>query len=241
MPASPIRKLMPLADAAKRRGVKVYHLNIGQPDLETPAADAREARARAQGPRLHALGRHARSASPRCGEYYRRLGVALDGRRARRHDRRQRGAAVRAPRVRRRGRRGPRGRAVLHELHGLRDDGRACALVPLRGARRGRLPPAAASRSGSGRSRRARGWCCCATRATRPAPSTAGTSSRRSPASAASTASSSWPTRCTASSSTTGATRHERPRAAGLRRDRRSWSTASRSATAPAASASAAS
>jgi aspartate aminotransferase len=38
MPASPIRKLMPLADAAKRRGVKVYHLNIGQPDLETPAA-----------------------------------------------------------------------------------------------------------------------------------------------------------------------------------------------------------
>jgi aspartate aminotransferase len=38
MPASPIRKLMPLADAAKKRGVKVYHLNIGQPDLETPAA-----------------------------------------------------------------------------------------------------------------------------------------------------------------------------------------------------------
>lgn len=38
MPASPIRKLAPLADAAKRRGVRVYHLNIGQPDLETPAA-----------------------------------------------------------------------------------------------------------------------------------------------------------------------------------------------------------
>jgi len=38
MPASPIRKLMPLADEAKRRGVRVYHLNIGQPDLETPAA-----------------------------------------------------------------------------------------------------------------------------------------------------------------------------------------------------------
>ena len=37
MPASPIRKLMPLAEAAKRRGVHVYHLNIGQPDLETPA------------------------------------------------------------------------------------------------------------------------------------------------------------------------------------------------------------
>ena len=36
MPASPIRKLVPYADAAKKRGVKVYHLNIGQPDIETP-------------------------------------------------------------------------------------------------------------------------------------------------------------------------------------------------------------
>jgi aspartate aminotransferase len=37
VPASPIRKLASFADAAKKRGVKVYHLNIGQPDLETPA------------------------------------------------------------------------------------------------------------------------------------------------------------------------------------------------------------
>lgn len=36
MPQSPIRKLAPLADKAKARGVKVYHLNIGQPDLQTP-------------------------------------------------------------------------------------------------------------------------------------------------------------------------------------------------------------
>lgn len=36
MPESPIRKLAPLATAAKQRGVKVYHLNIGQPDLPTP-------------------------------------------------------------------------------------------------------------------------------------------------------------------------------------------------------------
>lgn len=36
MPASPIRKLAPFAVAAKERGVKVYHLNIGQPDLPTP-------------------------------------------------------------------------------------------------------------------------------------------------------------------------------------------------------------
>ncbi|PST83723.1 aspartate aminotransferase [Pedobacter yulinensis] len=36
MPASPIRKLTPFADQAKRLGRKVYHLNIGQPDIETP-------------------------------------------------------------------------------------------------------------------------------------------------------------------------------------------------------------
>ena len=36
MPASPIRRLAPLANEAKARGVKVYHLNIGQPDLPTP-------------------------------------------------------------------------------------------------------------------------------------------------------------------------------------------------------------
>lgn len=36
MPSSPIRKLVPFAEAAKKRGVKVYHLNIGQPDIETP-------------------------------------------------------------------------------------------------------------------------------------------------------------------------------------------------------------
>jgi aspartate aminotransferase len=36
MPPSPIRKLVPYAEAAKKRGTKVYHLNIGQPDIETP-------------------------------------------------------------------------------------------------------------------------------------------------------------------------------------------------------------
>jgi aspartate aminotransferase len=36
MPASPIRRLVPLANAAKARGTKVYHLNIGQPDVPTP-------------------------------------------------------------------------------------------------------------------------------------------------------------------------------------------------------------
>lgn len=36
MPFSPIRKLAPYADEAKRNGIKVYHLNIGQPDIRTP-------------------------------------------------------------------------------------------------------------------------------------------------------------------------------------------------------------
>ena len=38
LPASPIRKLVPYAESAKERGVKVYHLNIGQPDIATPPA-----------------------------------------------------------------------------------------------------------------------------------------------------------------------------------------------------------
>lgn len=36
VPASPIRKLVPFANEAKRQGVKVYHLNIGDPDIKTP-------------------------------------------------------------------------------------------------------------------------------------------------------------------------------------------------------------
>jgi aspartate aminotransferase len=38
MPPSPIRKLVPYAEAAKKKGIKVFHLNIGQPDIETPPA-----------------------------------------------------------------------------------------------------------------------------------------------------------------------------------------------------------
>ncbi len=77
MPASPIRKLMPLAEEASRRGVRVYYLNIGQPDLETPAP-MRE--------RLARLPDKVLAYSPSAGtpeylaflqEYYRRLGVPL--------------------------------------------------------------------------------------------------------------------------------------------------------------------
>ncbi len=38
MPPSPIRKLVPFAESAKKKGIRVYHLNIGQPDIETPPA-----------------------------------------------------------------------------------------------------------------------------------------------------------------------------------------------------------
>jgi aspartate aminotransferase len=78
MPASPIRKLMPLAEDAKRRGVHVHHLNIGQPDIETPAP-MREKLLTCQD-RVFAY-------SPSGGtpeylatllEYYGRLGIRLD-------------------------------------------------------------------------------------------------------------------------------------------------------------------
>lgn len=44
VPLSPFRKLVPFADQAKARGTKVYHLNIGQPDIETPAAALQKVR-----------------------------------------------------------------------------------------------------------------------------------------------------------------------------------------------------
>jgi aspartate aminotransferase len=77
MPASPIRKLMPLADDAKRRGVKVYHLNIGQPDLETPPAMRAKL---AQAPSVLAYTPSAGTAEclETLVEYYRRLGIALE-------------------------------------------------------------------------------------------------------------------------------------------------------------------
>jgi aspartate aminotransferase len=77
MPASPIRKLMPLADEAKRRGVRVYPLNIGQPDLETPPSMRGKL---AQAPTVYAYTPSA--GTPEClatlREYYRRLGIALE-------------------------------------------------------------------------------------------------------------------------------------------------------------------
>ncbi len=79
MPASPIRRLAPLADAAKARGTRVYHLNIGQPDIETPAV---------MRDRLRMLDERVLEYSPSTGtpeflrslkHYYgKRVGVSLD-------------------------------------------------------------------------------------------------------------------------------------------------------------------
>jgi aspartate aminotransferase len=78
MPASPIRKLAPLAEAAKSRGTHVYHLNIGQPDIETPSC-IRE--------RLHQIESKVLEYTPSTGTpefirslhryYERRVGVSL--------------------------------------------------------------------------------------------------------------------------------------------------------------------
>jgi len=77
IPASPIRRLMPLAEQAKREGVRVLHLNIGQPDLETPAA---------MRDRLARYPERVIAYTPSGGtpeylaylsEYYRRIGISL--------------------------------------------------------------------------------------------------------------------------------------------------------------------
>ncbi len=77
MPASPIRRLMPVADEARRRGVRVLHLNIGQPDLETPAV----MRARLAGCERVIAYTPSGGTAEYLGslrEYYRRMGLELE-------------------------------------------------------------------------------------------------------------------------------------------------------------------
>lgn len=77
MPASPIRKLIPLADGAKKRGIHVYHLNIGQPDIPSPEAFLK---ALGEYPnKVVAYGRSEGEAALREAyrEYYGRFGIEL--------------------------------------------------------------------------------------------------------------------------------------------------------------------
>jgi len=78
MPASPIRKLVPYAEAAKKKGVKVYHLNIGQPDIETPkmALDAVRNFDFKVLEYSHSAGNE--SYRRKLSDYYKRVGIDVD-------------------------------------------------------------------------------------------------------------------------------------------------------------------
>jgi aspartate aminotransferase len=78
MPASPIRKLVPYAEAAKKKGIKVYHLNIGQPDIETPkmALDAVRHFDFKVLEYSHSAGNE--SYRRKLAAYYRRVGIDVD-------------------------------------------------------------------------------------------------------------------------------------------------------------------
>ena len=78
MPASPIRKLVPYAEAAKKKGVKVYHLNIGQPDIETPkmALDAVRNFDFKVLEYSHSAGNE--SYRRKLADYYKRVGIEVD-------------------------------------------------------------------------------------------------------------------------------------------------------------------
>jgi aspartate aminotransferase len=78
MPASPIRKLVPYSEEAKKRGTKVYHLNIGQPDIPTPqvALDALHQLNLKVLEYSHSAGNE--SYRRRLAEFYRKLGINVD-------------------------------------------------------------------------------------------------------------------------------------------------------------------
>lgn len=75
--ASPIRKLKPLADQAKRAGKRVYHLNIGQPDIPTPKEYFEGIRQAAQGVLAYSPSQGLEEALDTLAEYYRAFDIAL--------------------------------------------------------------------------------------------------------------------------------------------------------------------
>ena len=118
---SPMRKFHPYAVAAEAKGRKIYHLNIGQPDIETPKAFFDAVRnfdqpvlAYAPSPGIPELIEAIRELLCRAGHALRRRGYPY-------HQRRQRGAADRHELHPRRRRRDPHPRALLPQLqhHGL--------------------------------------------------------------------------------------------------------------------------
>ena len=78
LPASPIRKLVPYAEAAKKRGITVYHLNIGQPDIESPEVALKAVKDNTL--KLVAYPNSAGNESYRKGlaKYYQNIGIIVD-------------------------------------------------------------------------------------------------------------------------------------------------------------------
>ena len=78
MPASPIRKLVPYAEAAKKRGIKVFHLNIGQPDIETPPAILKAVKDADFKVLEYSHSAGNESYRHKLVQYYQRVGIAVD-------------------------------------------------------------------------------------------------------------------------------------------------------------------
>lgn len=78
MPPSPIRKLVPFAENAKKKGIKVYHLNIGQPDIETPDTMLNAIRNYSDKTIEYTHSAGTESYRRKLVEYYHRYGIEID-------------------------------------------------------------------------------------------------------------------------------------------------------------------
>jgi aspartate aminotransferase len=78
MPESPIRKLVPYAEEAKKKGIKVFHLNIGQPDIETPGIALNAIRNIKLNVVEYSHSAGIESYRRKLVEYYRRAGIQID-------------------------------------------------------------------------------------------------------------------------------------------------------------------
>lgn len=78
MPPSPIRKLVPFSEAAKQKGIKVYHLNIGQPDIPTPSTALKAISDFSQGVIEYSHSAGNESYRRKLAKYYQGIGVDID-------------------------------------------------------------------------------------------------------------------------------------------------------------------
>lgn len=77
VPASPIRKLVPYADKAKERGIKVYHLNIGQPDIATPEVALQAVRQMKLSVIEYTASAGNHTLRSKLADYYQNLGISI--------------------------------------------------------------------------------------------------------------------------------------------------------------------